>query len=266
MSVILIAGKRGPTRLGFPLRFPEGRSELPDEAVEWLARQVKVPPSDLGFYDCPAARRSTTGHRAQIRRHFGFRECSVADQEKLTEWLAAHVANAEWDRDRVRAELFRRCRSERTEPPTPTGLPGSSGRHCTKRSRSGSPSSPRGSPLPAPRDPLSPWSAPTTASSPTLTAPDDEDEEDDSVVGDDEEDQDSVLALVKSVPGNVDQRPGLPADRADHAEDVLAGEAWAGMLGPADRRGLTPLFWQHVRPNGEVRLDMGARLRIGGAG
>jgi hypothetical protein len=38
------------------------------------------------------------------------------------------------------------------------------------------------------------------------------------------------------------------------------------MLGPADRRGLTPLFWQHVRPYGEVHLDMGARLQIGGAG
>jgi TnpA family transposase len=49
-------------------------------------------------------------------------------------------------------------------------------------------------------------------------------------------------------------------------QDVLAEEEWAGMLGPADRRGLTPLFWKHVRPYGEVRLDMGARLRIGGAG
>ena len=38
------------------------------------------------------------------------------------------------------------------------------------------------------------------------------------------------------------------------------------MLGPADRRGLTPLFWQHVRPYGEIRLGMGARLRVGGAG
>jgi len=31
-------------------------------------------------------------------------------------------------------------------------------------------------------------------------------------------------------------------------QDVLAEEEWAAMLGPADRRGLTPLFWQHVRP------------------
>jgi hypothetical protein len=38
------------------------------------------------------------------------------------------------------------------------------------------------------------------------------------------------------------------------------------LLGEADRRGLTPLFWQHVRPYGEVRLDMGSRLRIGGSG
>jgi hypothetical protein len=55
----LIAGKRGPTRLGFAVllkfftqhgRFPPGRSELPDEAIDFVARQVKVPASDIGFY------------------------------------------------------------------------------------------------------------------------------------------------------------------------------------------------------------------------
>jgi hypothetical protein len=45
-----------------------------------------------------------------------------------------------------------------------------------------------------------------------------------------------------------------PAQRARHCPE----------LGPADRRGLTPLFWQHVRPFGEVRLDIGSRLTIGG--
>jgi TnpA family transposase len=48
-------------------------------------------------------------------------------------------------------------------------------------------------------------------------------------------------------------------------QDVLAEDEWAGLLTAADRRGLTPLFWSHVRPYGEVRLDMGARLAIGGA-
>ncbi|GAA2408466.1 transposase [Nonomuraea africana] len=46
-------------------------------------------------------------------------------------------------------------------------------------------------------------------------------------------------------------------------QDVLAGEAWAALLTPADRRGLTPLFWTHIRPYGEVRLDLAARLPIG---
>jgi hypothetical protein len=46
-------------------------------------------------------------------------------------------------------------------------------------------------------------------------------------------------------------------------QDVLAEPAWFGLLGSADRRGLTPLFWAHVRPYGEVRLDLGSRLEIG---
>ena len=49
-------------------------------------------------------------------------------------------------------------------------------------------------------------------------------------------------------------------------QDVLADEESGRDARPGRRRGLTPLFWQHVRPYGEVRLDMGARLQIGGAG
>jgi len=56
----LVAGKRGATRLGFALilkfyagygRFPAGRSELPGEVVAFIAKQVKVPASELGFYE-----------------------------------------------------------------------------------------------------------------------------------------------------------------------------------------------------------------------
>ncbi len=46
-------------------------------------------------------------------------------------------------------------------------------------------------------------------------------------------------------------------------QDVLAEPAWADILTPADRRGLTPLFWMHVLPYGEVHLDMSSRLRLG---
>jgi hypothetical protein len=98
----MVAGKRGPTRLGFALilkfytrhgRFPAGRSELPDEVVAFVAKQVRVPASDLGFYEWSG--RMAEYHRNQVREHLGFRVCLVADAGKLTDWLAGHVAHAE---------------------------------------------------------------------------------------------------------------------------------------------------------------------------
>ena len=50
----LLTGRTGPSKLGLALwlkffimegRFPAGRSELPDEAVSWVASQVKAPAS-----------------------------------------------------------------------------------------------------------------------------------------------------------------------------------------------------------------------------
>ncbi|MEU8804793.1 Tn3 family transposase [Spirillospora sp. NPDC048819] len=123
----LVAGKRGPTRLGFALllkfytrhgRFPRGRAaEFADEVVDHGARQVKVSASELGLYDWTG--RTIEYHRAQIRDQLGFRVCGVVDAEKLTQWLAAEVAHAERHPDRVREELLRHCREERIEPPTP---------------------------------------------------------------------------------------------------------------------------------------------------
>jgi len=84
----LVAGKRGATRLGFALalkfyaragRFPRGRAELDDDAVAFVARQVGVLASDLGFYEWSG--RTAEYHRAQVRRHLGFRECSAEDAD-----------------------------------------------------------------------------------------------------------------------------------------------------------------------------------------
>ena len=97
-------------------RFPRGRAELDDNAVAFVARQVGVPASDLGFYEWSG--RTAEYHRAQVRRHLGFRECSTDDAAKLTEWLAAGVGRAERRADRVREDLLTRCRAERIEPPS----------------------------------------------------------------------------------------------------------------------------------------------------
>ena len=61
--------------------------------MEFVARQPGVPASDLGFYEWSG--HTSEYHRAQVRRHFWFRECSAEDGGKLTEWLAASVCPAE---------------------------------------------------------------------------------------------------------------------------------------------------------------------------
>ena len=48
-------------------------------------------------------------------------------------------------------------------------------------------------------------------------------------------------------------------------QDVLADPHWAQALTPADRRGLTPMFWLHLRPYGDITLDMTTRLDLGDA-
>lgn len=45
-------------------------------------------------------------------------------------------------------------------------------------------------------------------------------------------------------------------------QDILQRDG-ALRLAPEDLRALTPLFWSHVSPYGEVRLDLGARLALG---
>ncbi|KAB1943156.1 DUF4158 domain-containing protein [Micromonospora sp. ALFpr18c] len=87
----LVAAKHRDTQLGFALllkfygrfgRFPRGRAELHEDVVEFVARQLGVEAGSLGFYEW--AGRTIKRHRAEIRAHLGFRECTVVDAEKLT--------------------------------------------------------------------------------------------------------------------------------------------------------------------------------------
>jgi TnpA family transposase len=121
----LVAGKRGATRLGFALllrsysergRFPRGRSEIPDAAVDYVARQVQVEPTEIAFYEWKG--RTSKFHRAQIRQALGFRECTVADADVLTGWLVEHVTHVEPSAERVAEHLLAECRRRRLEPPS----------------------------------------------------------------------------------------------------------------------------------------------------
>ena len=98
-------------------RFPRDRSELPDDVVEHVAKQVQVRASELGFYEWSGS--SIEYHRSQIRTHLGFRTCTTADAIKLAGWLAENIAHAERRPERVREELLKHLREGRIEPPTP---------------------------------------------------------------------------------------------------------------------------------------------------
>lgn len=121
----LLAGKRGATGLGCALllkyysrhgRFPRGRADLPETVIEFVARQLGVHAPALASYEWSG--RTIEYHRAEVREHLGFRLATVADQDRLTSWLAANVAHAQRRPDRVRAELLARLREERIEAPT----------------------------------------------------------------------------------------------------------------------------------------------------
>jgi hypothetical protein len=122
----LLRNKSGSTRLGFAAmlkflgwkgRFPRARFELPDDAIEHLARQVKVPAAEIGAYDF--AGRQIKNHRREIRAHTGFRICIVSDAESLAGWLATQIAQDERRVEHVRVLLLGHCKETRIEPPTP---------------------------------------------------------------------------------------------------------------------------------------------------
>jgi hypothetical protein len=55
---------------------------------------------------------------------------------------------------------------------------------------------------------------------------------------------------------------GLVYVNALMIQDILAEPEWADAFTAEHLRGLTTLFWAHVRPYGEVGLDMIGRLAL----
>lgn len=198
-EVVLLGDKQGASRLGLALllkhftlagRFPTGRGELADESVEFVARQVDVPAAELAFYDWSG--RTIKRHRAEVRRALGFRECSVEDADKLTDWLTSQVAEAERRPEQVRETLLDRCREQRIEPPTTARMVGWWPRRCAGPRRPCSREWPRGCPRP--------WWTRLRA----LVAVRDSDDGEHEDLGNgstSEDDGPSLLALIKSQAG-----------------------------------------------------------------
>lgn len=121
----LLSSKKDAGALGFALllkyysrhgRFPARRADLPEATIGFVARQLGIDPVAMESYEWSG--RTIEYHRAEVRKHLGFRVATVADQDRLTAWLATNVAHAERRADRVRAELLAQLRREQIETPT----------------------------------------------------------------------------------------------------------------------------------------------------
>ena len=94
-------------------RFPRHAGELPEVAVDFVARQLGVP-ADAPF---EVTGRAVERFRTQIRELLGFRVSARGDEDKLIAWLAHEVCPSELNEDRQREAAMARCRVERIEPP-----------------------------------------------------------------------------------------------------------------------------------------------------
>ena len=90
---VLLKGKTQTNRLGLAVllkfyeyegRFPLSNSEIPAQALHYLAKQLKIDPNRLKDYNFQG--RSFKVYRVAIRNFLGFREANLADQEALKIW------------------------------------------------------------------------------------------------------------------------------------------------------------------------------------
>jgi len=136
-DIDFVNAKPAGSRLGLAMQlkffaaygfFATEPTEVPDEAVSYLADQLGVGKADLCAYDFSG--RSGRRHCAEILRHLGFRRMKRADRATLADWMATELCPGGasvaamlegvflWCRDRKifgpsRREMERLVRSER---------------------------------------------------------------------------------------------------------------------------------------------------------
>ncbi len=112
-------------RLGFAIllkffqlegRFPVYHKEVPRDAVEFLAETLDLPVSAWDTFSFKA--RSAERTRARIRDFLGFRSATVADGEKIQDWLKQEILPHDQEPSYLRAAVQDWCKQLRIEPPT----------------------------------------------------------------------------------------------------------------------------------------------------
>ena len=78
-------------------RFPRRQRDVPQAAIAYVAKQLKISPDQYAQYDWQG--RTIKMHRAAIRAFLDFREGTTADAETMAEWLAVHILPDEAKQD-----------------------------------------------------------------------------------------------------------------------------------------------------------------------
>jgi hypothetical protein len=121
----LIGNKTAENRLGFGIifkffqyeaRFPNNKNEVPKSVIQFIAKQLDVSSELFDKYDM--AHRNAFYHMAQIKEFFGFREATVEDANKVTDWIYQYALYYDHDIEHIKIETYHRFRELCVEPPT----------------------------------------------------------------------------------------------------------------------------------------------------
>ncbi len=100
----------------YEARFPEDQSEIPLQAIDYLAQQLEMSPDVFESYKWHG--RSIKDHRRDIREYFDFHPATRTDQEELHDWLINDVLPDEHRLIYLEKMLYDRLRELRIEPPS----------------------------------------------------------------------------------------------------------------------------------------------------
>lgn len=118
-----ISNKSGSTRLGFAVllkffqieaRFPNSIIELPQDIINFIAKQLKLRPEIFRDYDLKS--RTCRFHKKKIRTLLSFEETTNEINEQVTTWL--HQNTNCYNREQVRQKAYQQFRQLKVEPPS----------------------------------------------------------------------------------------------------------------------------------------------------
>jgi len=96
--------------------FPEDQSEIPRQAIDYIAQQLDLSPDIFESYNWYG--RSIKTHRKDIREVLGFRPASLSDQDSLHNWLLNEIIPDEHRPTYLEELTYSRLRELYIEPPS----------------------------------------------------------------------------------------------------------------------------------------------------